>query len=667
MTRAVAQLVYSARERSPAVVPTARQISDLLSARGAGGDAGWLLLAMVAPELVRPGRLEAPTRALARDAAELLAVAGETMAAAEIYLALEDRARATALLRRAGRSELAAQLTETEDSPKVLVQRGLDGGPLIASFQVVRDRLAAALARLDADAVEPERMLALSEVLGLDQQAAELAAGLGRYEQAADAWVRHGDRIAAAKAYHQAGASHKALEALVRVERDHPAYRQACVFGIRLATHLGQLDYELYHLLRAFLKEGPWNKSESKALQQLADLFDSNGQPVPADEIRQALAGRPVTRSTAVADDLSALPSLPPPPVQRTQEVFAPLSDGADAPADAGTAKDALRGQPASPFTLRPLRDETPSVSDRSVSSEGSDTHGDALVGTVISGRYYIEARLGRGGHGIVYRAKDLTLSEQVALKFIRGLGTDRRAVQRFKQELSLARRLAHPNIVRVLGLGEDRDTLFISMELLHGLSLHEMPRTELTLPRVVDIIGQAAEGLSVAHELGVIHRDVSLDNLFQTQRGVLKIMDFGLARTVDGDAAAADDGGDAAADDGVARVVAGTPATMAPERIERGQPVTPAADQYSLGVVAYQLLTGRSPFQHADPSRVLRMHLVTAAAPPSSVAPAVPRALDAIVLRAMAKDPADRFESCRAFADALYEAAGLARPRSTA
>jgi len=300
--------------------------------------------------------------------------------------------------------------------------------------------------------------------------------------------------------------------------------------------------------------------------------------------------------------------------------------------------------------SMPPAGRATPAtVGGRRSSKEGES---DSLVGMVVGGRYAVEALIGKGGTGVVYRAEDLELGEPVALKFLSGLTPDKASLARFRRELRLARRLTHHNIVRLFDLGEDRGSYFISMELLDGIVLRQAPRDRLPIEQKVAVIAQAAAGLAYAHSRAVVHRDVKPDNLFLTRDGVVKVMDFGLARAAGGHHVT------------ITGLIAGTPTYMAPEQAKEFSAAGAASDQYSLAVVAYELLAGRPPFIHKEVLPLLRLHAETAPSPPSRYAPHLPRSIDGVICRALAKDPHARFPDIRALGRALCEAAGV-RPAS--
>jgi serine/threonine-protein kinase len=215
-------------------------------------------------------------------------------------------------------------------------------------------------------------------------------------------------------------------------------------------------------------------------------------------------------------------------------------------------------------------------------------------------------------------------------------------AVARFKQELKLSRQLIHPNIIRLYDIGMHAGHRYISMELLQGQSLKERMAKPIDFRSAIGYLVQACHGLQAAHDAGVVHRDVKPDNFFVTNDGVLKVMDFGIAKQ------------HATPGVTVAGSIAGTPMYMSPEQISSFSSVTHLTDVYALGVCAYELFTGRVPFNHAELVPLLMMHVNTPPEPPRARNPGVPPELESAILKALAKDPAQRFQSCREMSEAL-------------
>ncbi|MGF1529377.1 MAG: serine/threonine-protein kinase [Candidatus Competibacterales bacterium] len=272
-------------------------------------------------------------------------------------------------------------------------------------------------------------------------------------------------------------------------------------------------------------------------------------------------------------------------------------------------------------------------------------------------GKYRIDGVIGRGGMGVVYRAHDLAIDRPVALKTIHRQLLDAKDrdewLARFRREVKAAGRCMHPNIVTVFDYGEDGDTPFIVMELVEGRSLSDyLSRRPLSLKAARALMMQLLSGLQYAHEKGVIHRDIKPGNVLLLKGGVIKITDFGVARLANHMVTLA------------GHNAMGTPAYMAPEQLTGGE-VTHGVDVYSAGVLFFELLCGTRPFSGESLNEVV--YQVVQGEPPaiSSLAPHLPPELDPLFARALAKDPADRFESCTAFAQAIRRA--LAQPTTEA
>jgi eukaryotic-like serine/threonine-protein kinase len=255
-------------------------------------------------------------------------------------------------------------------------------------------------------------------------------------------------------------------------------------------------------------------------------------------------------------------------------------------------------------------------------------------AGLKLSRRYVLQAPLGSGGMGEVWRGVDEQLGRPVAVKVLREYPADPERVARFWREATIAARLQHPGITVVHDVGADNGQMFIIMELLHGRDLATMlaeAPAGLPVGVSVSLTLQAAEALKAAHADHVIHRDLKPANLFVLDSGQLKICDFGIARAVDASTRLT-----------AAGQVVGTPAYMSPEQWQ-GERVDERSDLYSLGCVLYALLTGRPAFDKGEPLAIMYQHLNTAPAAPRTIRPDVPPELDHLVLDLLAKDPARR------------------------
>ena len=265
---------------------------------------------------------------------------------------------------------------------------------------------------------------------------------------------------------------------------------------------------------------------------------------------------------------------------------------------------------------------------------------GAATEGRRLGGRYRVEELLATGGMGEVWAARDLLLDRAVAVKVLGGaLAGDGRAAERLRREARAAARLEHPSIARVLDLGEQDGRPYLVMELLEGESLAaRIDRAgAMAAPEAARVVAAVADALEAAHRGGVVHRDVKPGNVFLTSDGEVKVLDFGIASAA----------GEAALTTGE---MLGTPAYLAPERV-LGHPATPAADIYALGVVLYELLAGRRPFDDGSDIELAMAHVHAHPAPLAPAAPSAPPFLVAACEQAMAKDPSARPPSAAAFA----------------
>ncbi|MGC8839232.1 MAG: protein kinase domain-containing protein [Anaerolineae bacterium] len=273
----------------------------------------------------------------------------------------------------------------------------------------------------------------------------------------------------------------------------------------------------------------------------------------------------------------------------------------------------------------------------------------------LIGNRYVVLREIGSGGMAWIYLAEDQTTGQRVALKVLfPQFAEDPSYVQRFIREAKLAGALASPHIVRVLDYGADRDTYYLAMEYIEGETVREHLDRRGPYPwrEALHLLCQAAEALDHAHHRGIVHRDIKPQNLMVTPEGVLKVLDFGVARVRDLPSLTQSG-------------FVGSPYYASPEQI-LGERVGPQADLYALGVVLYEMLTGLPPFRGEDPWSVLSQHIATPPPPLPPRAEGWPEGLEALIQRAMAKRPEDRFASAadlRRTALSLLEGTGLPAP----
>ncbi|MBI4872793.1 MAG: serine/threonine protein kinase [Candidatus Riflebacteria bacterium] len=268
-------------------------------------------------------------------------------------------------------------------------------------------------------------------------------------------------------------------------------------------------------------------------------------------------------------------------------------------------------------------------------------------AGTVLGG-YRVESRLTEGGMGIVYRATQLSLGRPVALKVLSpDLAFDSAARQRFLQEGLLAARVSHPHLVRVLQVGESAHRMFLAYELVTGGTLRQRLRRDGAMPlaQAIEVAVACADVLGALHQTGILHRDIKPENIFLSDERGPMVGDLGIAKDLFGGAGPRTRKG----------FILGTPLYLAPELI-RGKPASPASDLYALGVVFFECLAGRPPFESAEPTELLKLHLT---APPPSVLSkrhGLPPDFDRVLARILAKEPRQRFEQASDLLAALRQ-----------
>src|SRR5579885_1098578 len=280
----------------------------------------------------------------------------------------------------------------------------------------------------------------------------------------------------------------------------------------------------------------------------------------------------------------------------------------------------------------------------------------DTLIDRTFDKRYVIKRKLGSGGMADVYLAEDQELGRRVALKLLNERhAADEQFVERFRREAQSAAGLNHPNIVSIFDRGLAEGTYYIAMEYLDGRTLKELlvRNGPTPIPIAVDYARQILGALAFAHRNGIVHRDIKPHNIVVGRDGRLKVTDFGIARS-------------GASQMTEAGSIVGTAQYLSPEQA-RGAPVDPRSDLYSLGIVLYEMLTGKVPFTGDTPVEIAMKHLSQVPSPPSKLRPQVPHDLDAVVMRAIAKDPERRYGSAEEMeADLARVARGVAVSRET-
>jgi len=257
-------------------------------------------------------------------------------------------------------------------------------------------------------------------------------------------------------------------------------------------------------------------------------------------------------------------------------------------------------------------------------------------TGSTFAGRYQIIEELGKGGMGKVYKVHDTKIKEKIALKLISPeIAKDKKTIERFSNELKLARKIRHKNICGMYDLGEEKGTHFITMEFVPGEDLRSLLRRigQLPIGKSISIAKQICEGLVEAHRLGVVHRDLKSNNIMIDKEGNVRIMDFGIARSIEGKGITGPG------------VMIGTPEYMSPEQVE-GKEVDPRSDIYSLGIILYEMVTGKLPFEGDTPFTVGVKHKSEIPKDPKELNTQIPDDLSHVILRCLEKEKENRYKN---------------------
>ncbi|MDH4270515.1 MAG: protein kinase [Candidatus Aminicenantes bacterium] len=277
----------------------------------------------------------------------------------------------------------------------------------------------------------------------------------------------------------------------------------------------------------------------------------------------------------------------------------------------------------------------------------------DLATGTLFASRYKIVEELGGGGMGKVFRAHDTKVGEEIAIKLIKPeIAADRATIERFKNELKIARKVVHKSVGRVYDLNEDRGTFYITMEYVRGDDLKAFIRSsgQMAVGTSLRVARQVAEGLAEAHELGIVHRDLKPSNIMIDRQGNARIMDFGIARLA---GAKGITGGN---------VMIGTPEYMSPEQVE-GKEAGAASDIYSLGIVLFEMLTGRLPFEGETPLSIAVKQKSEAPPDPRTLNPEIPEGLNRVIRKCLEKSKEKRYRTAAEF---LADLAGVEKSLPT-
>ena len=256
-------------------------------------------------------------------------------------------------------------------------------------------------------------------------------------------------------------------------------------------------------------------------------------------------------------------------------------------------------------------------------------------------GNYEVIAEIGQGGMGRVYKARDTLLDRPVALKVLsEALSRDEGFVQRFTREARVAARLNHPNIVQIYSFGREGSTWYLAMELIDGNSIGGFMRSGAQFDEhdSITIVRHAARALRVAHQAGIVHRDVKPENLMMSMRGEVKLVDLGLAKSLEDDASLTGTG-----------LTMGTPHYISPEQVRAQKDIDGRADVYSLGATLYHMASGKTPYTADSPSLVILKHLTDAPVDPRTHRPELTEGLSRVILRMMARERENRYRDMHA------------------
>jgi hypothetical protein len=475
------------------------------------------------------------------------------------------------------------------------------------------------------------------------KEAAEILVALGRRGRAVELLRVAGAHTEAARLEAEGGGAVPAVVNPARGEGSGPspnrsatAMRAVAPIAVERSAGVSEESGTSYRMRRTATKEIPAEvASEPSAPPGVASSPPSLAAPgvaldlLPDLEFSEEFVAS-VTQGRARALDSSALGSAPggapsASPVQRPAGAAAP-----SAAAPAGAAPPVAGSGAAHAAQASPPASATSEAS----SAAAEDPAILALQqGSRVAGRYRLGRLIGRGGFSAVFEATDTELDEAVAIKILASAASDGEIMQRFKQEVAVARRVAHPNVIRLFDFGRAGPHAFITMELLEGEDLGAMlQRGRLPLQEGLGLFVQVCDSLQALHATGVVHRDIKPENFFVERSGVVKIMDFGMAKWVDARKGIT-----------ISAKLAGTPQYMAPEQVNNFTGVTHLADLYALGCILYRAFTGVLPFDSAEIVPLLVMHVMDPPKPPRTRNADIPPELEQMILKLLEKRPEKR------------------------
>lgn len=552
-----------------------------------------------------PGELSTAEPSI--EAARALEASGDIDAAVAAYVRAGAVREATRVLVDAGRYAEAGSFLLSSLGASVQDAGRLRGAARRAAFRA---------AKYFELGEEPELATLLYESLGDDESAARVRGAPSPARQSVQDLLDSRGGFAAAEILSASGRKRDALQALLEVGHDDPAYRAACMRAIALSEELDLFDFDVDRLVASFSQSPPGDAAEADAMCTLARLYEQQDYlPGARRVLAKVLEHDPehagATRLLAAWD---RPPDDPPPRPASARPTGPPRRSLAAERRDSDLpTMDASETRPP---------EAAPSL------------HG-VHEGDLLANRFLLHQIVGRGGGSVVFRALDRVSGAHVALKVIPTGPSAPRRFQELQREVTLAPKLRHERVATVYEAGTFPSGYWASMELLEGHTIKELLGQHGPLPVSLSLgyLVQACDALAHVHERGVVHRDVKPSNLFVTRRDVLKLTDFGIAHAPGSKIALG------------TRQVLGTPEYMSPEQLADPSSVTPASDLYSLGVSMYEMFTGQRPFVGDSVAALEAAHREHTPEPPTAVCPQMPAAMERIILRLLAKDPAERVD----------------------
>ncbi|HPQ39156.1 MAG TPA: protein kinase [bacterium] len=478
-------------------------------------------------------------------------------------------------------------------------------------------------------------------------RAARLADELGEYQLAAEAYENAGEYSRAGELYHLANNSRKAIEMFLKTKNwlkasillektGYPARAAELREKIGEREKAAQLYAEAGEPLRASTIFMELGKLED-AIRVLQRAWGA-GDRVPS--VRNALGLAFLRRGNFELAYDQYLKFLVEESVSpENQETKYELACSFDSRGQYDQAHRIFKELSAYDIDYKDVRDRL----DRLAKLLSEEQKGDATTmphqfapGRIVANRYVIKEKVGSGGMGEVYRALDRELSNEVALKLLKSKYVhNQEMVQRFKREVTLARKVHHENVVQLYDFEKLENHLYISMEFFHSRDLKAIIRAKKVLKadEIIPIMTQACRGLWAAHRRGIVHRDIKPQNILINDEGIVKLVDFGIATVME------------SAMETNSEFVVGTPDYMSPEQA-KGEPTDPRSDIYSLGTILYEACTGRPPFANTDSFQILVDQVEKPPIPPVEINPDVPMWLNDLILKCMEKEPDDRYDS---------------------